>query len=223
MSMKHKMEARGFLIKHYWRTFKQFWQNRDKLGGNIFKEHEAEFLPAALEIQEKPVSPTLRITAKILIALIVVLIGWSIFGKMDIVVNATGEIIPHVRTKTIASVETASVRAIHVVEGQRVKRGDVLLELDASVYDTEHDKARNNETEATLQMARAKAMINAVDTKKPPRLPAVPGVSKAKLLEAQGHLDSQYRDFMSKLQRIESSIGRYSTTLSLATRRAADY
>jgi hemolysin D len=223
MSMKHKMEARFFLLAHYWKTFARFWKNRDQLGGNLFKEQEAEFLPAALEIQETPVSPTLRVTAKVLVLLIVFLVGWAVFGRMDIVVNATGEVIPHDRTKTIAAVETASVKALHVVEGQAVKKGDLLIELDASASDAEHDKAESNSTEASLQIARSRAMISAIESRRPPQLPAIAGISKQKLLETQGHLQSQYRDFITKLQRTEGAITRYSEALPLITQQADDY
>ncbi len=223
MSMKHKVEARCFLVRHYWNTFRRYWRNRDQLGGDVFREYEAEFLPAALEIQEKPVSPTLRVTAKVLILLVVVAVGWAVLGHMDIVVSATGEIIPHDRTKTIASVETASVRGIHVVEGQSVKRGDLLVELDTSTADAEHDKAVVNSSEALLQIARAKALISALDTQQPPRLASVAGVSPQKLAETQHHLDGVYRDYVAKLQRIDGAIRRYTETLALATQRAADY
>lgn len=223
MSMKHKMEARAFLLNRYWKAFAHYWKNRKQLGGNLFKEQEAEFLPAALEIQEKPVSPTLRITAKVLIALIIVLIGWAVFGQMDIVVNATGEIIPHDRTKTIASVEVASVRALHVVEGQSVKKGDLLIELDASATDAEHDKAKSNETEARLQIARSQAMIAAIESHKPPQLPHLSGIPSQRLLDAQEHLDGQFRDFMAKLERTDGAIARYTESLALITQRAADY
>jgi len=223
MSMKHKLEARLFLLNHYWKTFLRFWKNRNQLGGNLFKEQEAEFLPAALEIQEKPVSPTLRLTAKVLVLLIIVLIGWAVFGKMDIVVNATGEVIPHDRTKTIAAIDTASVKALHVVEGQAVKKGDLLIELDTTATDAEHDKAQSTATEAVLQIARAKAMIAAIENNRPPQLSNIAGISREKLLETQLHLDSKYRDFITKLQRIEGAIARYSETLALATKRAADY
>ncbi|PKO57999.1 MAG: HlyD family type I secretion periplasmic adaptor subunit, partial [Betaproteobacteria bacterium HGW-Betaproteobacteria-18] len=223
MSTKHKLAAQWHLLHHYRNTFARYWKDRKNLGGNLFKEQEAEFLPAALEIQEKPVSPTLRITAKVLIALILFLIGWAVFGQMDIVVNATGEIIPHDRTKTIASVEVASVMALHVVEGQAVKKGDLLIELDASAADAEHDKAKSNETEARLQIARSKAMIAAIESRKPPRLPHIAGIAAQKMQETQEHLDGQYRDFMAKLQRTEGAIARYSGSLALITQRAADY
>jgi hemolysin D len=223
MSIKHRLEAYGFLLRHYRKIFKRHWANRHQLGDNLFKEDEAEFLPAALSLQEKPVSPTLRITAKVLIALIVFLLGWSIFGKVDIIVNATGEIIPSERTKTIASVEVASVTALHVEEGQVVKKGDVLIELDASAADAEHDKAMSAVTEATLQIARSGALIAALDTHRPPRLSPIKGIPAEKLAEAQGHLDGQYQDFEAKLRRIEAVITRYAEDLPLTTQRALDY
>ncbi|MDD2500168.1 MAG: HlyD family type I secretion periplasmic adaptor subunit [Geobacter sp.] len=223
MSFKHKTEARVFLLQHYWKTFQKYWKNRKQLGGELFREYEAEFLPAALEIQEKPVSPTLRVTAKVLVLLIGVTVCWAIFGHMDIVVSATGEVIPHERTKAIASVETASVRKIHVIEGQQVKRGDILIELDTSASDAEYDKAVVNSSEALLQIARSKALVASVDNQQPPKLAPVAGVSPRKMQETQHHLDGIYRDYIAKLQRIDSSIRRYTETLELATRRAADY
>lgn len=223
MSLKHKLEAYAFLLRHYRQVFGRFWKERDQLGGNLFKEDEAEFLPAALSLQERPVSPSLRITAKILMALVAFVLLWAIFGRMDIVVNATGEIIPSERTKTIASVEVASVKALYVEEGQAVKEGEVLIELDASAADAEYGKAMSSITEATLQIARSRAMIEAVDSRKPPKLAPIAGVPVEKLQEAQGHLNGQYQDFMTKLQRLEGAITRYSSALPLATQRASDY
>ncbi len=223
MSMKHKMEARGVLLRHYWKSFREQWAQRTPWGGNLFREEEAEFLPAALEIQEKPVSPTLRVTAKVFTLLLLVLICWSVFGRMDIVVNATGEIIPHERTKTIASVEVASVKALHVIEGQVVKRGDLLVELDTSAADTEHDKAQSGVMEARLQIARSRALVAAIDSRKPPRLPPFTTVPATKVAEAQGHLDDQYADFIAKLRRTESEITRYADALPLVTQRADDF
>jgi hemolysin D len=223
MSMKHKLQARAFLLNHYWKTFKSFWQKRNQLGGNLFKEQEAEFLPAALEIQEKPVSPTLRVTAKVLVLLILVLVGWAVFGHMDIVVNATGEIIPHERTKTIASVEVASVRGLYVTEGQNVKKGDLLIELDASAAEAEHGKAESGVTEAKLKIARSRAMISSIDSQKPPKLSPIEGIPAPKMAAAQSYLEGQYRDFMAKLHRIDGEIVRYSEALPLATQRARDY
>jgi len=223
MSAKHKREAYVGLSRHYRKVFHHYWQKRHELGGGLLTEDEAEFLPAALSLQEKPVSPTSRLTAKVLILLVVVLLAWSILGHIDIIVNATGEIIPSGRTKTIASVDVASVRALHVVEGQKVRKGDVLIELDTSAPDAERDKALASVMEATLQVARSRAMITAVDSRKRPTLTPLEGISTDKLHEAQRHLDGQFQDFMAKLQRLDGLISRYGQALPLATQRAVDY
>ena len=223
MSAKHKREAYVGLLRHYRNVFRHYWQKRKELDGGLFTEDEAEFLPAALSLQEKPISPTFRLTAKVLMLLVLMLLAWAILGHIDIIVNATGEIIPSERTKTIASVDVASVKALHVVEGQLVKKGDLLIELDASAPDAERDKALGSVTEATLQAARSQAMIAAVDSRKRPTLAPLAGIPAEKLHEAQQHLDGQFQDFMARLQRIDGTISRLSLSLPLVTRRAADY
>lgn len=223
MSFKHKREAYAQLFRHYRQVFGHYWKLRNQLGGNLFKENEAEFLPAALSLQEKPVSPSLRITAMILISLVAILFFWSVLGRIDIIVNATGDIIPTERTKSIAAVEIASVKALYVEEGQAVKKGDLLIELDASSADAEHGKAMSGLMEATLQIARSHAIIEAVDSRKPPKLSPIDGISDKKLKEAQGQLDSQYHDFMAKLQRLDGMINRYSLELPMAEKRALDF
>lgn len=223
MSLKHKFQAYAALWQHYRQLIATHWKNRRQLNENIFKEDEAAYLPAALSIQENPVSPSLRITAKILMLLIIVLACWSVFGRLDIVVNVMGEIKLHDRTKSIASIETSSVRALYVTEGQTVKKGDLLIELDATVPDTENSKAQSTVVEAKLQTARNQAMIAAIEGRKPPRLSSISGVPNQKLREAQEQLDGQFNDFMAKLQRIEGIITRHTETLALLTQRASDY
>jgi hemolysin D len=223
VSTRHRLGAMRELLRRYGAVFKHFWHIRHTLRGPLLSEEEADFLPAALSLQERPVSPTARLTARILMTLVVFIIGWSILGKVDIVVNATGKIIPSGYTKTIASVDVASVSALHVVEGQKVKAGDVLIELDSSATDAEHDKAVGDATVGTLEMARSKAMIAAVNTMTPPKLPKIDGISDIEHEAAQSQLSGQYMDFKAKLERINGEVTRYAQALPLATQRANDY
>jgi hemolysin D len=223
MSLRHKLQAYKELGKHYKAVFSHFWGIRKNLGGGIFNEQEAEFLPAALSLQEKPVSSTARITGRLMMLMVVVALVWSIFGHIDIIATATGKIIPSSRTKTIASVDVASVKALYVTEGQLVHAGDVLVELDASASDAEHDKALGSVVEAKLQSARSQAMIRAVETLNPPQLPQVSGVPNTQWQAAKQQLDGQFRDFYAKLKRLDGEIARYSESLPLATQRANDF
>jgi hemolysin D len=217
------MEAYAGLLSHYRKTFQYHWKHRKEIDSGLFHADEAEFLPPALSLQEKPVSPASWLTARILIVLIAGFILWSIIGHIDIIVNAEGKIIPSERTKTIASVDVASVKALHVQEGQTVKAGDVLIELDATAFDADHDKARSDQVSALLQMARSQALIAAVDSLKPPKLLPVAGIPEDHLKAEQLHLDGQYRDFLAKLRHLEEQISRYDLALPLAAQRARDY
>jgi hemolysin D len=230
MSGAHRLAAFGDLLERYRQIYIYFWRRRKRDDGGFFTEQEAAFLPAALSLQEMPVSSTAKLTARVLMALVFGLLAWSVIGKVDIVVNAPGKIIPSGRTKTIASVDIASVRALHVVEGQAVRRGDILIELDASATDAERDKATGDEGAALLQAARAQALIEAIDSGAAPRWPALQQLQRADAglgeqqwrAEAQ-HLGGLYRDYQAKLQRLDGDIARYAEALPLVTERARDY
>ena len=66
MSLKHRMQAHGELWGRYTRTFAHFWRNRDQLRSQLLREDEAQFLPAALAVQEAPPSRTARVSAWLL-------------------------------------------------------------------------------------------------------------------------------------------------------------
>lgn len=223
MSLRHKREAYAELLRRYGGAFRHYWKHRQELGGGLLNEHEADFLPPALALQEKPVSPASRWVAIVLMTLVAAIVIWSFFGEIDIVVNAAGKIIPSARTKTIGSVDVASVKALHVEEGQTVKAGEVLIELDTSTSDAEHDKAAGDRISALVQVSRSQALIAALDTLHPPQLPNIEGVPQDKRQAAQHHLDGQYQDFMAKLKRIDGDIQHFRLALPLAAQRANDY
>ncbi len=91
---------------------------------------ELAFLPAALEIVETPPSPIGRAIGVTIVALFCLALIWAAFGRVDIIASASGKIVPNGRVKLIQPFETGVVRGIHVHDGQRVKGGDVLIELD---------------------------------------------------------------------------------------------
>lgn len=223
MSARHRLQAWSELLGRYRAAFAQAWQHRNALRTAFFNKQEAEFLPARLALQEAPDSPTLRWTARILMAVVVFSLLWSVFGRIDIIVNANGKVIPSERTKTIASVDVASVKALYVQEGQEVRAGDVLVELDSSGSDAEHDKAVGAVVQARLQVVRAQAMIEAVERIRPPKLPPVEGVPDEEWTAAKWQLDGQYRDFHARLTRLDGEIARYGAALPLATQRAEDF
>lgn len=92
-----------------------------------------EFLPAAEEIVETPPSPFGRIVIWLIAALIAIAFAWSYFGKLDIVASAIGKISPEGSIKTVQPASSGVVTAIKVREGQKVKKGQLLVQLDDTV------------------------------------------------------------------------------------------
>jgi hemolysin D len=120
---------------------------------------ELAFLPAALEIVETPPSPLGRATAFSIIAVFGVGLAWACFGTVDIVAIAPGKLIPSGRTKTIQPFETGVVRSIKVHDGQGVKSGDVLIELDTTITVAELGHLKSDLLAAQLDVARLKAAL----------------------------------------------------------------
>ena len=124
---------------------------------------ELAFLPAALEIVETPPSPTGRAIGSVIILLFGMALTWAWFGTIDIVASATGKILPGGRVKVVQPFESAVVRAIRVQDGQTVKAGDVLIELDPTANEAERDHLRNDLLAERLNIARLRAALSSSD------------------------------------------------------------
>jgi hemolysin D len=123
------------------------------------RHDELAFLPAALEIVETPPSPLGRATAFSIIAVFAVAVAWACLGTVDIVAIAPGKLVPSGRTKTIQPFETGVVRSIKVHDGQAVKSGDVLIELDTTITAAELSHLKGDLVAAQLDAARTKAAL----------------------------------------------------------------
>ena len=124
------------------------------------KGRETEFLPAALEILETPSSPAGRAVAGAIILFVCLALGWSVLGSVDIVATAQGRIIPTGKSKVIQPFETGVVRAIMVREGQAVKVGDVLIELDPTADAADEARLAFALVEDRLDILRLRALLD---------------------------------------------------------------
>src|SRR5215475_7703204 len=124
---------------------------------------ELAFLPAALEIVETPPSPIGRTIGATIILLFCAALVWAWWGTIDIVASASGKIVPSGRTKVVQPFETGVVRSIRVDDGQAVKAGDVMIELDPTVNAAERDHLRNDLLAEQLNIARLRAALAAGD------------------------------------------------------------
>lgn len=89
-----------------------------------------EFMPALLEVMDRPASPTGRIVLYIIISFFAVLVVWATFGRVDIVAVARGTIQPAGGAIPVQASVSGNVAQVFVREGDKVAEGDILLTLD---------------------------------------------------------------------------------------------
>jgi hemolysin D len=173
-------------------------ENRDDWGFGA--REELQFLPAALEIVQTPPSPIGRTIGATIIAAFCLAIGWASIGKIDIVASAGGKVVPTGRTKVIQPFEAGVVRAIKVRDGQHVKAGETLIELDSTMNSAERDHLRNDLLSARLEVARLEATL-ADDPERAFEAPA--GASAALVSLQRRYLASQIAEYQAKLSALD--------------------
>jgi hemolysin D len=119
---------------------------------------------------------------------------------------------------------------VHVVEGQQVKAGDLLVELDATASDAERDKADESRSQAVLQEARAHGLIDALNHHHLPQWPTLqvlqklePSIVSSEAEIERLHLEGQYHDYVARKERIDAQIAHLEETLPLVAQTARDY
>lgn len=206
--MARRRHVFGELFKRYGAALRNAWRHRAQMEPTRRLPHEAQFLPASLSLQETPVSPAPRVAMWMLIAFAAIAVLWAVFGRIDVVATAHGKIVPNDRTKTIQPFETATVKAIHVTDGQTVKAGDILIELDATTAQADKDRVAGDLATARLQVARGQAMLVALDTAKEVTLTRPVGVDDARFEDAQRLLLGQIGEYNAKMSRAGEQIAR---------------
>lgn len=148
-------------------VLKDAWQNRDKLGDANQSRELAAFLPAALEIQESPPNPLARWLAWGLLALVIIAITWALLGHVNIVASAEGKIIPSSRVKQVQPLEKGVVKALLVSEGEYVKQGQPLIELDSTLTGADKKRLESELHSARLRLAVSNGVLSLLEKPNP--------------------------------------------------------
>ncbi len=144
-------------------VFKDAWQNRDKMGDTGHSRELASFLPAALEIQQSPPNPAARWLAWSLLLLVLIAIVWASVGQVNIVASAEGKIIPGSRVKQVQPLEKGVIKAVLVHEGQYVKQGQALLELDATLTQADTHRLESEQHSTRMRLAVNQTLLRILE------------------------------------------------------------
>jgi len=146
-------------LARHWQVLRESWRLQNAADERAKPRAEHEFLPAALEIIEAPPSPGLRWLMLALCTLFVLALLWAVLGKMDVVAVATGKSVAAGNAKIVQPIELGAVRAIHVRNGQFVRRGQLLIELDPTLASAEEAQSTQALRSAQLVQARNNALL----------------------------------------------------------------
>lgn len=113
-----------------------------------------EFLPAAEEIIETPAAPFGAVVIWLTTILLVFALAWAYLGQIDIVAVGNGRVSTEGSVKVVQSASYGVVKRITAQEGQRVHKGDALVELDKTTAEKELAT-----TTQSLNIARAERDI----------------------------------------------------------------
>lgn len=167
-------------------------------------DHELEFLPAALEIIETPASPVARVIMGVIAAFCVIAVAWATFGQVDIIAGATGKIIPSGKVKIIQPFEIGVVKTIPVRDNQQVRAGELLVELDTTVSESDSRRIGRDLVRARLDVVRLKTLLEG--TKSDPFAGLVQQADPIDLMTARQQMQAQAAEQAAKQESIEGTL-----------------
>lgn len=155
---------------------------------------------------EEAISPRFaRMTVFLVAATLAGFIAWSSVAILDVVANATGQIVPSSAVQIIQSVDGGRIEAIHVIEGQHVKKGDELLKLNETEALTDLDSliARASKLEREISYLRQVSEIRTALAKDKLNTRTQALEAQRALAQQQGELDSVQHQIAKLKDRLE--------------------
>lgn len=163
--------------------------------------YDYEFLPAYLEIIEKPPSPWTRRTAIAITAFLLIVLIWSVLGRLDIHASAQGKVIISNYSKVIQALDKGEIISINVHDGQFVRKGEVLIQLNPVGADAESRRLSEQYIRYQLDRARLLALLS-----KDPKNNFIPphDATKEQVEISKRHLESEYNDTHQLLKKLKA-------------------
>jgi HlyD family secretion protein len=127
--------------------------------GPALERIRVEFLPDAIEIEERPFPWGAKAILYAILALLFCGTVWASVAEIDRIVIATGKIVTTEAKIVVQPMATATVRAINVRVGQVVEAGDILVALDPTFTTADERSVRSQMLSADAEVRRLEAEL----------------------------------------------------------------
>ena len=118
-----------------------------------------DFRADLLTIQQSPPALWPRGLLLAICGLLVLLVLWACFAKLDVIATAQGRLVPQSFTKVVQPAEPGVVLDVLVKDGQAVRAGQVLLRLDARLAQSEFSGLSRDVLIKQLSLRRIEAEL----------------------------------------------------------------
>ena len=137
--------------------------NTSKDRGHEPGHEHAMFTTASIALRQKPPAGMARMVTLSICVMAAAILVFACIVSMDIVVTSQGRVIASGRSKVIQPLEAGLVKAIAVRDGQTVKAGDLLVELDATATGADRDRLQREVWETQADVLRLNALLSGKD------------------------------------------------------------
>jgi len=206
--MRMRFSVLGEFFQRYKDIFSQVWRIRKTLDAPERTQDEREFLPAHLELTETPVSAAPKLVARLIVLFTVIALVWAIIGQVEIVAVSRGKTIPAGHSKIIQPLETSVIKKLLVKDGDKVQKGDLLVELAGIGSDSDYNQTVRQLNAATLASLRSKALLQGLENRtlpdiKPSDLDSL-SIGETERAEARRLVQNQYQTWLAQDEQMQT-------------------
>lgn len=119
-----------------------------------------DFSPPLLRLQESCPNPLGRKVVQTMLILLVCILLWALWGRLDIVAVAEGKLVPQSYVKIVQPAESGIVKEILIREGETVKAGQTLLRMDALLTEADANSLQAEFVRKRLTLQRIDAELS---------------------------------------------------------------
>lgn len=174
-----------------------------KRSGSDLHQHWGVFTPASIAMQQRPPRLLARMVTLSLCGMAVAAVAYAYFAQVDVVVSSQGSVMTPGRSKVLQPLEASVVKAIRVRDGQRVKAGDVLVELDPTTSSADMERLERDLLEARADVQRLEALLDGRDW-----MEVDDGMPDEMAYNQEALLHNRQLEMKARLSSLEADIGK---------------